>query len=43
VRRVIQGSIKKIIEVVDEQSTLKVIEITKSLEQNVVSAISIKL
>jgi hypothetical protein len=40
---VIQASIKKIIEVVDEQSTLKVIEITKSLEQNVVGAISIKL
>jgi hypothetical protein len=43
VRRVIQGSIKKIIDVVDEQSTMKVMEITKTLEQNVVAAISIKV
>lgn len=43
VRRVIQSSIKKIIEVVDEQSTMKVMEITKTLEQNVVAAISIKV
>jgi hypothetical protein len=43
VRRVIQASVKKILEVVDEQSTIKVMEVTKNLEQNVVSAISIKI
>ena len=43
VRKVIQSTIKKILEVVDEQSTIKVVEVTKSLEQNVVGAISIKL
>lgn len=39
----IQGAIKKILDVVDEGSTAKVVEVTKLLEQNVVSAISIKL
>ena len=43
VRKVIQSTIKKILEVVDEQSTIKVVEVTKNLEQNVVGAISIKL
>lgn len=43
VRKVIQNSIKKILEVVDEQSTVKVVEATKQLEQSVVNAISIKL
>ena len=43
VRKVIQSTIKKILEVVDEQSTVKVVEVSKSLEQNVVAAISIKL
>ena len=43
VRKVIQSTIKKILEVVDEQSTIKVVEVTKTLEQNVVGAISIKL
>lgn len=43
VRKVIQNSIKKILEVVDEQSTIKVVEATKQFEQSVVNAISIKL
>lgn len=43
VRKVIQNSIKKILEVVDEQSTVKVVDATKQLEQSVVNAISIKL
>lgn len=43
VRKVIQSAVKKILDVVDEGSTVKVVEITKLLEQNVVSAISIKL
>ena len=43
VRKVIQSTIKKILEVVDEQSTVKVVEVSKNLEQNVVAAISIKL
>lgn len=43
VRKVIQNNIKKILEVVDEQSTIKVVEVTKNLEQSVVSAISIRL
>lgn len=43
VRRIIQASIKKIIEVVDQQSTIKVMEVTKALEQNVVTAIAIKI
>jgi hypothetical protein len=31
VRRVVQNGIKKILEVVDESSTIKVIEVTKPL------------
>jgi hypothetical protein len=43
VRKVLQSSIKKILDVVDETNTIKVVEITKTLEQSVVGAISIKL
>ena len=43
IRKVVQSTIKKILEVVDEQSTAKIVEVTKTLEQNVVGAISIKL
>ena len=43
VRKIIQSTVKKLLDVVDEQSTIKVVEVTKTLEQSVVGSISIKL
>jgi hypothetical protein len=43
VRKVIQNNARQIIELVDEKDTIRIMEISRNLEQGVLSAISFKL